>query len=147
MPTPNTPNSHRNFLASWLQAAQDGSYATFTCTVLSEIGGSRAMIERVLSEAVFVNHHDPDIYRQKLAHLGFPATAAAIDRRPRSVKTRLANFGEVLASEFLRQVRGYRVPVYRLRYNANDESSPKGDDVLAFEFVDRGIAHSHGGQR
>ena len=43
----------------------------------------------------------------------------------------------MVASEFLRHLRGYEIPVYRLRYNTNDESSPKGDDVLAFEFADR----------
>jgi hypothetical protein len=93
-------------------------------------------IKRALGEAIFIHHHDPETYRKKLAHLGFPATADALDRRPRSPTTRMGNFGEVLASEFLRQVRGHDIPVYRLRYNCNDESSPKGDDVLAFEFAD-----------
>jgi hypothetical protein len=139
MPKPPThPRIDRdNFVASWLRSQSDPKYTTFACTVLTEIAGSRPQVERALTEAVFVHHNDPETYRQKLAHLGFPATAAALDRRPRSVKTRLGNFGEVLASEFLRQIRGYRIPVYRLRYNCNDESSPKGDDVLAFEFADK----------
>jgi hypothetical protein len=105
--------------------------------MLSEIGSARPAVESALGNAIFLHHHDPDTYREKLAHLGFRATADALDRRPRAEKTRLANFGEVLASEFLRQTRGYQIPVYRLRYNSNDESSPKGDDVLAFEFADR----------
>ena len=126
-----------NFVSAWLRSATDPRYTSFTCTLLSEVGGVRPAIEQALGEAVFVHHNDPDTYRQKLVHLGFPATADALDRRPRSAKTRLGNFGEVLASEFLRQVRGHDIPVYRLRYNANDESSPKGDDVLAFEFADK----------
>jgi hypothetical protein len=139
MPQPTThPQIDRDrFVAAWLRLRPEPKYTSFTCTMLSEIEGSRPFVERALTEAVFVHHNDPETYRQKLAHLGFPSTAAALDRRPRSLKTRLGNFGEVLASEFLRQIRGYRIPVYRLRYNSNDESSPKGDDVLAFEFADR----------
>jgi hypothetical protein len=128
MPKPPTrPRIDRdNFVASWLRSQLEPKYTSFVCTVLTEIAGSRPQVESALTEAVFVHHNDPETFRQKLAHLGFPATAAALDRRPRSVKTRLGNFGEVLASEFLRQIRGYRIPVYRLRYNCNDESSPKG---------------------
>lgn len=134
---PKTPLNHENFVASWLRDTPGPKYTQFTCTLLTEIDDSRRVIEQALSEAVFVHHNDPETYRQKLSHLGFSATAAALDRRPRSVKTRLGNFGEILASEFLRQIRGCRIPVYRLRYNSNDESSPKGDDVLAFEFADK----------
>jgi hypothetical protein len=104
---------------------------------LDEIIGGRLAVEKAIGEAVFVHHQDPETYRQKLAYLGYSGTAAELDRRPKSQKTRMGNFGEILASEFLRQIRGYNVPVYRLRYNTNDESSPKGDDVLAFEFADR----------
>jgi hypothetical protein len=127
-----------NFIPAWLDAAPDHQFTTFFCTLLEEIDGSRAAIAGALGEAVFIHHNDPDTYKQKLAHLGFSATADALDRRPKARKTRLGNFGEILASEFLRQVRGYRIPVYRLRYNCNDESSPKGDDVLAFEFAEKG---------
>ena len=129
--------TYKDFVASWLSSATDPKYSTFTCTLLDEISGSRPAVEQAIVEAVFVHHQDPETYRQKIAYLGYPATAAELDRRPKSSKTRMGNFGEVLASEFLRQVRGYDIPVYRLRYNANDESSPKGDDVLAFEFADK----------
>lgn len=134
---PNPVPSHLNFLSDWLQGTPDARHTAFKCTLLNEIGGSRPAIAKALCEAVFVHHNDPDTYRAKLAHLGFPATGAAIDRRPRAPKTRMGNFGEIVASEFLRQVRGHNIPVYRLRYNGNDESSPKGDDVLAFEFADK----------
>lgn len=139
MATPKAPEpvNRENFVTAWLHASPGPAYTSFTCTMLAENEGARSAIERALSEAIFIHHNDPDTYRKKLAHLGYPLTADALDRRPKSAKTRLGNFGEVLASEFLRQVRGYRIPVYRLRYNSNDESSPKGDDVLAFEFSDK----------
>ena len=132
-----TPATHKDFLTSWLAASPGRQYAKFSCTTLAEVASSRPRIAKALSEAVFVHHNDPGIYREKLRHLGYPSTADALDRRPRAAKTRMGNFGEVVASEFLRQIRGYDIPVYRLRYNANDESSPKGDDVLAFEFADK----------
>ena len=131
--------NHDNFVAQWLHASANAASATFTCTALTEADPQqRGSIQGALAEAIFIHHNDPETYRKKLEHLGYPATAAAIDRRPHAPKTRMGNFGEVLASEFLRQVRGHRIPVYRLRYNSNDESSPKGDDVLAFEFAERG---------
>lgn len=136
-PTATLPVTHKDFLVNWLAASPGQQYAKFSCTTLVEVASSRPRIAKALSEAVFVHHNDPGIYRQKLKHLGYPATADALDRRPKSTKTRMGNFGEVVASEFLRQIRGYDIPVYRLRYNANDESSPKGDDVLAFEFADK----------
>lgn len=105
--------------------------------MLTETLGVRPAIERPLSETVFLHHADPKIARKKLARLGYPKLAESLDRRPKSHNTRMGNFGEVVASEFLRQHRGYEIPVYRLRYNTNDDSSPKGDDVLAFEFADR----------
>lgn len=129
--------SHKDVLRHWLDTATDSRYQRFTCTVLSELPGSRAAISGPLGDAIFVHHNDPETARKKLARLGYPKVADALDRRPKSHNTRLGNFGEVVASEFLRQLRGYDIPVYRLRYNSNDESSPKGDDVLAFEFADR----------
>lgn len=69
--------TRHDFVTSWLRSAPDPKYTTFTCTLLSEVGGARPAIERALGEAVFVHHHDPDTYRKKLAHLGFSATAAS----------------------------------------------------------------------
>jgi len=126
-------------LHEWLRAEPEGSQQLkFAVTWLKEADGKRAAVLRALSETVFLHHNDPVITRRKLARLGYPKLAEAVDRRPKPHNTRLGNFGEVIASEFLRQLRGYEVPVYRLRYNTNDDSSPKGDDVLAFEFAERG---------
>lgn len=133
-----TSVTYKDFVAAWLSPANVPGNTKFTFTLLGEIGGTRSVVEKALGEAVFLHHQDPETYRQKLAHLGYPETAADLERRPKTPNTRMGNFGEVLASEFLRQIRGYDIPVYRLRYNANDESSPKGDDVLAFEFADKG---------
>jgi hypothetical protein len=99
MPRPNRkpPTSHSNFVTAWLRPDQDPKFVSFTCTLLSEVPGVRPAIGRSFGEAVFLHHNDPETCRKKLEHLGFPATAAALDRRPRSRTTRLGNFGEILA--------------------------------------------------
>ena len=131
-----SPIDRADLIRRWLTAADDPRYTTFPCTVLSEAAGVRGAVEKPLSETVFIHHTDPAIARKKLVRLGYPKLSEALDRRPKAHNTRMGNFGEVVASEFLRQLRGYEIPIYRLRYNMNDESSPKGDDVLAFEFAD-----------
>jgi hypothetical protein len=137
MSQPKRRNPKRNqFVQDWLVASASSHYQKFSCTILAEADGVRDKVKQSLCETVFIHHNDPKIFRRKLEHLGYPEAAKALDRRPKPLKTRLANFGEILASEVLRQIKGYSVPVYRLRYNMNDDSSPKGDDVLAFEFDD-----------
>lgn len=126
-----------NLLQEWLNLEAGPGHMRFAVTRLSEIDGTRTGIIRPLSETVFLHHSDPAIAKKKLVHLGYSKLAGVVDRRPKPHKTRMGNFGEVVASEFLRQLRGYEIPIYRLRYNSNDDSSPKGDDVLAFEFADR----------
>jgi Cap4 SAVED domain len=131
------PVSRNRLLQEWLTAEPESQHLRFAVTWLSEVDGIRQAIVRPLSETVFLHHNDPAITKKKLARLGYQKLSDEIDRRPKSHNTRLGSFGEVIASEFLRQLRGYDIPVYRLRYNTNDDSSPKGDDVLAFEFADR----------
>jgi hypothetical protein len=127
----------RELLHRWLKASPDPTQEQFIVTLLSEGIGTRKAARKPLIETIFIHHNDPEIVRKKLDRLGYSKVAEALDRRPKSHNTRLGNFGEVIASEFLRELRGYEIPVYRLRYNTNDESSPKGDDVLAFEFADK----------
>src|SRR4051812_37626115 len=113
------PNRHE-FFREWLLTGEPLAVRNFTSTQLTEDRALRDAIKKQLTETVFIHHQDPETYRKKLARLGYPEAAKAIDRRPKPLKTRLANFGEVLASEILRQIKGYEVPVYRLRYNGND---------------------------
>lgn len=130
--------ARETLLKQWLTSSPaPAGTLKFPVTVLAEVRGTRTAASEPLSQTIFIHHSDPAITRKKLAKLGYTRVSEALDRRPKSHNTRLGNFGEVVASEFLRQLKGYDIPVYRLRYNSNDESSPKGDDVLAFEFADR----------
>jgi hypothetical protein len=122
-----------SFLAEWLKRI-DGKYAKFEHIHLIEDKSLREEIFPHLSKTIFLYHNDPEIYKIDLEALGYPEVAQAFDLRPHASTTRTGNFGEILASEYLRQVLGYDIPVFRLRYNPNPDSSMKGDDILAFKF-------------
>ena len=124
-----------NFIQVWL-TRQDPSpaYTEFRHMPLAEVENLREIVLDPLAETIFIHHNDPEEFRANVVALGYPESAETLDKRPRAPNTRKGNFGEILASEYLRQYEGYQIPVYRLRYNPNPESSMKGDDVLAFRF-------------
>ena len=128
-----------NFIHMWLtRQAPSGAYSAFQHIPLAETEGGRDAVSRPLAETVFAHHNDPQEFRTNLVALGYSELAETLDKRPRNSNTRKSNFGEILASEYLRQSEGYEIPVYRLRYNPNPESSMKGDDVLGFKFGEAG---------
>jgi len=124
-----------NFIQVWL-VREDPSpvYTTFQHVPLAENEDARRIVFVPLARTVFIYHNDPEEYRRNLETLGYSEAAEEIDQRPSDPNTRKGNFGEILASEYLRQCQGYTIPIYRLRYSSNPESSMKGDDVLAFKF-------------
>jgi len=123
------------FIATWLTSTSPSPrYTRFEHQPLTEQIESREKVLPALARVVFLHHNDPQDYRQDIKALGYPGAAQAVDRRPRTANTRMGNFGEIVASEYLHQMLDYDIPIYRLRYNPNPESSMKGDDVLAFKF-------------
>jgi hypothetical protein len=132
----NQPDKSK-FLHTWLTQYQSPQgYTSFQHVPLAEIKNSRNLVLSSLAETIFIHHNDPEELRTNLTKLGYPEAMEELDDRPHNPTTRKANFGEILASEYLSQTHGYRIPVYRLRYNPNPESPMKGDDVLAFKFGD-----------
>ena len=126
-----------NFIQIWLKKqAPSSAYKAFQHLPLAEINGARDIVFRPLAETVFLNHDDPEDFRKNVIALGYPNLAEAakeVDRRPKKPNIRKGNFGEILASEFLRQCEGYDIPVYRLRESSDDSPAP-GEDILAFKF-------------
>lgn len=119
----------------WLECgASWPDYTKFLHVPLSEHVDKRKEVLKALAETIFMYHNDPSEYSEIVAELGYSQAAAEFDKRPKDDKTRKANFGEVIASEYLRQVQGYDIPVYRLRWNTNPDTSMRGEDVLAFKF-------------
>ncbi|GIK37994.1 MAG: hypothetical protein BroJett011_18270 [Chloroflexota bacterium] len=131
------PRADNKFIQTWLTRQPSlPTYTKFQHIPLAEVANSRNFVFKPLAETVFIHHNDPEELHDNLAALGYTETIKVLDKRPRTPKTRKGNFGEILASEYLRQAEGYQIPVYRLRYNPNPESAMKGDDVLAFKFGD-----------
>lgn len=128
-----------NFIIHWLTDSSGNKYKKFRHLELVEKSGAREDILEPLTTVIFIHHNSPDAFEKDIKYLikelGYSETEAVIevDRRPRDENIRKGNFGEVLASEYLKQKEGYLIPVYRLRYSQHSDASPPGDDVLAFK--------------
>jgi len=122
-----------DFIIHWLVDSPSNNYRKFTHLELVEKDGAREDILEPLAKVIFIHHNDPEEFKQNLQYLGYPEAAKELDRRPGDENIRKGNFGEVLASEYLKQKEGYLIPVYRLRYSQHPDASPPGDDVLAFK--------------
>ena len=130
----NPAPERNNFVLMWLETKEPNpAYTKFEHKPLAERINARQMVITPCAETIFLHHNDPVQFREHIEELGYQETANALDRRPKDTNTRRANFGEVIASEYLRQKEGYYIPIYRLRYNPNPDSAMKGDDVLAFK--------------
>lgn len=123
-----------NFMEEWLERGTPRpTYTRFRHVPLSERADKRDHVFKLLAGTIFIHHNDPEEYREIVADLGYERAAQEFDKRPHDDKTRKGNFGEILASEYLRQVERYDLPVYRLRLNTNPDTSLRGEDVLAFK--------------
>src|SRR5437660_123490 len=70
--------------------------------------GARSRVKRHFTEALVDHHVVPEVLAGALARRGFvKAKALLMERLPTDPRTRTGNFGEVLASEHLRQRHGY----------------------------------------
>lgn len=129
-----TTNEGDDFIERWLECDSPWpTYTRFRHVPLSECVDKRDSVFEPLARTIFIHHNDPEEYREIVAELGYEQAAQEFDKRPHDDKTRKGNFGEILASEYLRQVEDYDLPVYRLRWNTNPDTSMRGEDVLAFK--------------
>lgn len=60
----------------------------------------------------------------------FKEYAKSLHVFPNADKTKKGNLGEVILTEYLSQVSGIKVLIFKLHYNPNVDQSMKGDDVL-----------------
>lgn len=123
------------FVNRWLSRVPPSSnYTKFKHIPIAEQVDQRNRVLGCLAEVVFIHHNDPLEFKEYVAALGYEQAAEVFDKRPKDDKTRKANFGEIVACEYLRQAEGYDLPVYRLRWNTNPDTSMRGEDALAFKF-------------
>lgn len=123
------------FISRWLSRFPPSTkYSKFKHVPIAEQMDQRAHVLDAITRAIFIHHNDPLEFRGYVVQLGYQQAAELFDKRPKDDKSRKANFGEIVAAEYLRQVEGYDLPVYRLRWNTNPDTSMRGEDVLAFKF-------------
>lgn len=103
---------------------------------LSEKGENRQeAIEAVANWLVtyHLSENKKMVLRKKqkiLAKYDFQEYAKSLDVFPKADKTKKGNLGEIILTEYLSEVSGIKVLVYKLHYNPNVDQSMKGDDVL-----------------
>lgn len=69
-----------------------------------------------------------------LSLLGFGLSAAAVrNRLPTSKQIRSGDVGEVLATDYVHEQTRFRVPLKRLRYKDDRNTSMRGDDLIALD--------------
>jgi hypothetical protein len=140
--------TRENFDGHWLRqrrgrkAAKASKTPKFKAVSFEESEGIRDEVHNPLLLAVYDHHVHPDRVASKLRRLGYDEAAKALlENLPKADATRKGNFGEVVASEHLRQRHGFDMPVFKLRYADNPHMPLRGEDLVAFEMdPKKGIA-------
>jgi hypothetical protein len=127
-----------DFILKWLQYERSElDYKRLQYVPLSEREGVRVGILQSLARTIILYHNDPAEFSDIVERIGYPKAAKEFDKRPKVDNTRKGNFGEIVACEYLRQVEGFDLPVYRLRWNPNPDTSMRGEDAVTFKFGNR----------
>jgi hypothetical protein len=99
--------------------------------VLQERPGKRSSIEVAIQETVTDHLAGLDIvrriggYKKTLAHIR--------NKLPTAKRVRSGDFGEILASEYIDQCTEYRVPIKRLQWKDDRNTTMRGNDVIAIQ--------------
>jgi hypothetical protein len=123
-----------NIFQNWLTAdTSKQGYVKFTHIPLTENADLRNQIFSELAQLVFVYHNDPDEFKELVEKLGYKVAISKFNKRPAVDKVRKGNFGEIIACEYLKHISSFDIPVFRLRWNPNPDTSMRGEDALAFK--------------
>jgi len=127
-----------NFDAFWLEPVDaNKNYVKFQYLPVKERKGARESVKPALIEAILDHHFHCKTIKGALERLGFTKAAAYFSTRlPKEEKTRKGNFGEVVASEHLRQRYSYKMPIFKLRFMDNPNMPMRGEDIVAFEIAE-----------
>jgi hypothetical protein len=96
--------------------------------VLRERDGQRAIVQPAIQETVKDHLAGLDVV-SKIG--GYAKTLAYIrNKMPSAKRVRSGDFAEILATEYIDQCTEYRVPIKRLRWKDDRNTTMRGDDVL-----------------
>ncbi len=116
-----------NLFSPWFESAESSDDRV---TVLNERDGGR---DDIFDELVYVvaDHLIDLTVIEKMG--GFEKSSHILKNRlPQTKQIRSGDLGEILATEYVDRRTTYSVPVRRLRYKDDRNTSMRGDDVLGF---------------
>ena len=119
-------------IRSWMDESRPDPAAK-ELVLLQERAGARAMVEAAFQETV-KDHlaglsiiHRISGYEKSLEYIR--------NKMPRPIKVRSGDCGEILATEYIEQCTGYSVPIKRLRWKDDRDTTMRGDDVIALRMA------------
>lgn len=119
-------------LDPWLEEHRPDGVPT-NLRIFGERDAGRAAVFPVLTETV-KSHF---VRVESLQRMGFERAAAVLKSRvPTKVSVRSGDLGEILATEYVRERTDYQVPINRLRYKDDRDTTMRGDDTFGFRRVD-----------
>jgi hypothetical protein len=118
-----------------------GPHAIFR---IAERPGGRAAVRTRLLETVRSHYDDPRNIADDIAELGYEGAAEVLRQQlPESARARSGDLGEIIATEFVEELTGYRVPVRRLRFKDGREMALRGEDLIAVR-INNGLHYLKG---
>ncbi len=127
--------SRHSYDKAWLVPAEATDYGDgIRHLPVRERSSARKLVLDHLGRAIVDHHFNQKKVANHLKKLGYEATALELRMRlPKDHRTRMGNFGEVVASEHLVQAHGYHMPVLKLRYRDHKDLPMRGEDILALK--------------
>jgi Cap4 SAVED domain len=99
--------------------------------MLREHDGQRAIVQPAIQETVKDHLAGLDVVN-KVG--GFAKTLAYIrNKMPSAKRVRSGDFGEILATVYIDQCTEYRIPIKRLRWKDDRNTTMRGDDVIGIK--------------
>jgi hypothetical protein len=117
-------------LTTWLEEQRPAPGIPRGLSVYGERDGARATVYPALCRTV----KDHFVSVETLERMGFARAARTLETRlPRKKNVRSGDLGEVLATEYIREYTGFAVPINRLRFKDDRDTTMRGDDILGFQ--------------
>ena len=124
-----TPPHMNDFLTKWMEGTQD--IAVSNVWVYREKSGARKIVLPAIQKVVL----DHLVGLRVIERIGgFDKASAFIrNRLPVTKKMRSADFGEILAAEYVDQLTDFYVPLKKLRHSDDRVVAMRGDDVVGLK--------------
>jgi hypothetical protein len=114
-------------LKAWMTVSHPDTGAP-ELVVLHEQNGQRAIVQPAIQETVKDHLAGLDVV-SKIG--GYAKTLVYIrNKMPSAKRVRSGDFAEILATEYIDQCTEYRVPIKRLRWKDDRNTTMRGDDVI-----------------